>query len=124
MHDWYASQNQPALVIEGDDVINEESVMPRVCAHFGLDAAYLQRQWDSVSDEKREQQGKMVSSFLQTIQASTGVIKSQNRDYEIDLEEERGKWVHEFGGEDAAALYGRVQDAMPDYLYLRSLRMR
>ena len=124
LHDWYAAQNQPPLVIEADDLINEESVMPRLCSHCGLDAAYLQTKWEMVSDEERVRQGKMDASFMKTMHNSTGVIRSQKRDFEIDLEEERGKWVHEFGAEVAAALYRQVQEAMPDYVHLRSLRMR
>lgn len=124
LYDWYTAQNQPPLVIEADDLINEESVMPRVCSHLGIDAAYLQTQWDTVSDEKRARQEKMITSYHGTLQSSTGVIKSQKRDFEIVLEEEMGEWVREFGEEAATALYRRVQDAMPDYVYLRSLRMR
>ena len=123
LHDWYSSIGDVPVTIEGDDLINEETVMPKFCKAFGLDPKYLQTQWDKVPEEKKAQQGSMVTSFQETMQNSTGVIRSKRRDTEINNDQERERWANEFGEEVAAALYRAVEDAMPDYRYLRSKRL-
>ncbi len=52
------------------------------------------------------------------------MIKTEKRDGDIVLEEEVEKWKVEFGDAVAEALMRRVKDALPDYHYLRSLRLR
>ena len=123
LHDWYSSIGDVPVTIEADDLMNEDSVMPKVCKALGLDPKYLQTQWDKVPEEKKAQQGIMVTSFKQTIQNSTGVIRSKRRDTEINNFQERERWANEFGEEVAAELYSAVEDAMPDYMYLRSKRL-
>ena len=59
--------------------------MARLCSHLGLDAAYLQTELNTVSEEEQARRGRTVASSHQTIQHSTGVIKSQKRNFDIDL---------------------------------------
>ncbi len=77
-----------------------------------------------MGEEKRAGQDPMIASFLKTVQDSTGVIKTGKRDGDMVLEEELEQWKVEFGDEVAEALMKRVKDALPDYHYLRSLRLR
>lgn len=123
LHDWYSSTGDVPITIEADDLINEDSVMPKFCKALGLDPRYLQMQWDKVPEETKARQGSKVTSFKQTIQNSTGIIRSKRRETEIKNDQERERWANEFGEEVAAALYRAVEDAMPDYVYLRSKRL-
>jgi hypothetical protein len=123
VHDWYLSLGKQPLVIEADDLINEDAVMPKFCKALGLDPQYLRTQWDKVPEEEKARQGVMVTAFLKTIQNSTGIIRSRRRDYEINNAQERERWAVDFGEEVADALYRAAEDAMPDYMYLRSLRL-
>ena len=123
LHDWYLSIGDVPVTIEADDLMNEDSVMPKFCKALGLDPKYLQTQWDKIPKEKKARQGIMVTSFQQTMQNSTGKIRSKRRDAEIKNDQERERWANEFGEEVAAALYRAVEDAMPDYMYLRSKRL-
>lgn len=123
LHDWYSSIGDVPVTLEADDFINEESVMPKFCKALGLDPKYLQTRWDKVLEEKRALQGTMATSFQQTMQNSTGIIRSKKRDTEINNDQERERWANEFGEDFAAALYGAAEAAMPDYIYLRSKRL-
>lgn len=111
------------LVIEGDDLINEARVMPGLCEKLGLDPQYLQTSWEKVPLSQREARGLTVSSFLATIQNSTGIIKTGRRDYELDLAEEKKSLIQEFGSEIGHVVARYVEDAMPDYHYLRQFRI-
>jgi hypothetical protein len=123
LHDWYSSIGDVPVTIEADDLMNEDSVLPKFCKALGLDPKYLQTQWDKIPEEKKARQGIMVTSFQQTMQNSTGVIRSKRRDTEINNDQERERWASEFGEEVATVLYRAVEDAMPDYRYLRSKRL-
>jgi hypothetical protein len=123
LYDWYASFGAQPIVIEADDLINEDNVMPKFCKAFHLDPQYLQTRWEKESEEIKAKQGISETAFLETIQNSTGIIKSKKRDFEINIVEERDRWVRDFGEDVANALYHAAEDAMPDYMYLRSKRL-
>ena len=110
------------VVIDGDDLINDENVAPELCKQLGIDPNGLQMQWEEVTDEQKLKQGKMVTRFLNTIQNSTGIIKSGKTD-DLDLEKEKAKLLGQFGEEIGGVLIGFIERAMPDYMHLREYRL-
>ena len=98
--------------------------MRKLCAAAGLDPKYLQYEWDPVPVAERRSQRFELNSFHKALQASRGLEVPETRDCEIDLEEERGRLMEEFGDDVGGALADYVDLAMGDYWYLRRFRLK
>lgn len=111
------------VLIEADDFIHEEHLIPNLCALLGLDPSEIKYEWDVAPQEKKQQQNPMLASFLSTMQNSTGIVKDQKRDSEMVLAEEKKGWIDEFGAEIADVIERYVDLAMVDYHYLRQYKL-
>lgn len=61
--------------------------------------------------------------FLSTLSSSRGVLK-ENRPRNPHIEEERPKWVREYGEQLAASVEKMVVKDLPDYEYLSQYRLK
>ncbi|CAG5186754.1 uncharacterized protein ALTATR162_LOCUS11694 [Alternaria atra] len=120
LYDWYlehgASADIMPRVIDADDIMLNPAAERQLCEQTGLHADNVQYEWDERKIETPRQ-----ARFLGTISASRGIkpgLEAKGK----SLEEEREKWVQEFGEEDAEDLARFVNDAMEDYKYLHSKR--
>ncbi|KAH7400976.1 hypothetical protein DE146DRAFT_677638 [Phaeosphaeria sp. MPI-PUGE-AT-0046c] len=120
LYDWYrlnASYWKPK-VIDADDIMDDPNVVRQLCLETNLDPDAVKYEW-----EERHDDNPLVASFLSTIYASKGIVKGLDA-RTLDLAAEKVKWKQEFGDEDGEKMAQFVDDAMPDYNYLLTQRVR
>ncbi|RYO89589.1 hypothetical protein DL764_008552 [Monosporascus ibericus] len=127
LYDFYAAhfpEGSPwPLVLDADDVMQSQELVARYAAMAGLDPEKLQFTWEKAPQEAIEKipasQQRMLSSLLASNRVDTSKLAGN-----IDIAKEAIKWRSEFGEEAGAKLERLVRNAMPDYEYLRSKRLR
>ncbi|KAH6680513.1 hypothetical protein B0J14DRAFT_266955 [Halenospora varia] len=113
------------LVLEADDVINNQEVVVRMAELLGLDSSKLQFSWDAKTKEQIEQTPAIWNVMLSSLNASNGILPEKAASNQtLDIDVETKKWKEEFGEERGAIVERLVREAMPDYEYLKSKRMR
>ena len=111
------------ILIESSDLIQDRSLMPRLCARLRLDPQYLTYTWDPTPLEARQANGPALAVFMHNLHESGGIMTAPTeREQDIVMEEERGRLVEEFGDDFGEGLWRFVEVAMPEWKYLRSLR--
>ena len=105
------------IIIDADDYMEHPEMVERLAVTMGLDLSKLQYSWTA------EDSGKPAGHMLKTLMGSTG-IESDKLSRGLTIEGEMSKWVEEFGEEQAEILAKRVRDALPDYKYLVSRRVK
>ncbi|RYP11825.1 hypothetical protein DL767_011440 [Monosporascus sp. MG133] len=127
LYDFYAAhfpEGSPwPVVLDADDVMQSQELVARYAAMAGLDPEKLRFTWEKVPQEAVEKMPAHERRMLSSIIASDGVDKSKLAG-NIDIAKEAIKWRNEFGEEAGAKMERWVRDAMPDYEYLRSKRLR
>ncbi|KAI1421983.1 hypothetical protein F5Y12DRAFT_660979 [Xylaria sp. FL1777] len=119
---YFGENSMWPIVLDADDVIKYPELVMKYAGLVGLDPDKLKFSWEKVSQEKIDQMESIVQVMLGTINASTGVDKGKIAG-KLDIDAEAKKWRVEFGEEGGKKLERWVQDAMPDYEYLRSRRL-
>ncbi|KAL8883085.1 MAG: hypothetical protein Q9198_000008 [Flavoplaca austrocitrina] len=127
VYDWYVSNRTeeratPVIVIDSDDLINSPGFSSHLLASLGFDEQHLLTSWEQKSEAYRADKGYMVNSFKSTLWDSKGIIRSERRDYEIDVTAEQEKLRAEFGNEVGNSMARYIDLAMGDYHYLRERR--
>ncbi|RDL39486.1 uncharacterized protein BP5553_03826 [Venustampulla echinocandica] len=134
LYDYYAnllSESEPVgddgttwpLVLEADDIIKQPEVVIRFCELMGLDKTKLLFSWEKVSQEQLEKMSKGMKTMLGTLNSSDG-INTNNVSSDIDIDVEAKKWKEEFGEDVGAEIEQHVRNAMPDYEFFKSKRLR
>lgn len=140
LYDWYARQFEAnanaqdghvhkdedatwPIVLDADDIMSEPGVTMRFAEIIGLDPAKLQYSWDTTSQESLEAMTPENRLMLSTLLASSGINKSKLAS-NLSLETEAAKWREEFGEEIAGLIERCVRDALPDYEFMKSKRLR
>ncbi|RYP60909.1 hypothetical protein DL770_009894 [Monosporascus sp. CRB-9-2] len=127
LYDFYAAhfpEGSPwPLVLDADDVMQSQELVARYAAMAGLDPEKLRFTWEKVPQEAIEKMPAHEKRMLSSIMASERVDTSKLAG-NIDIAKEAIKWRNEFGEEAGAKMERWVRDAMPDYEYLRSKRLR
>lgn len=101
------------IVLEADDIMLCPDVVRRYAKLCRLDESKLRFSWDSAPEEVTKNQNRRMNRMRDTIQASTGVMKSKISEG-IDIDTEAMKWKKEFGEVPAKKLEELVRAAMPD----------
>ncbi|OAL18133.1 hypothetical protein AYO22_10910 [Fonsecaea multimorphosa] len=112
------------IILDADDVILHPSVMKRYCQIVGLDPDRCQFEWESATAEEQQSLHAFERRMKSSLLSSTGLIKEGKTAVGLDIEREAQKWKDEFGEEEAEKLRSWVEDAMPDYEYLRERRLK
>jgi hypothetical protein len=111
------------LVLDADDLMQHPEMIRGYAALAGLDPEKVVLEWEPATEEQLSTMRSDVKRMLSTISASSGVRKDKVA-ANVDLETEAKKWKVEFGDELGSVLENAVHDAIPDYEYLRSRRLR
>lgn len=138
LYDWYKKQFETAttaqngdvhkdedwpIVLDADDIMTEPGVLLRLCEITGLDSSKLRFSWEQADKEKIDSLPHTEKRMLSSLLASSGIDKSKTS-ANLNIGTEAKKWREEFGEEQGAKMEKYVRDAMPDYEYLRSKRLR
>jgi hypothetical protein len=116
LYDWYVQNEdrtgRKPCIIEADDIMNNPAAVRQLCLETGLDPDAVQYEW-----EERTVENPVMASFLNTINASKGIVKGLDSS-NLDIEAEKVKWKKEFGEQTGEELAEYVYKAMPHYEYL------
>ncbi|KAJ5904769.1 uncharacterized protein N7473_001685 [Penicillium subrubescens] len=107
------------IVLDADDILCNPSVVTKLCDIVGIDSDRLRYTWDM----NQIQQDLSVEAFTTTLNNST-TIDTTKVAGDIDLSDEAKKWRAEFGDAEGEMIEGHTRAAIPDYLFLRSQRLR
>lgn len=129
LYDWFASQAAeasdgdaaPLILVDADDIINETSIT-KLCQLCGMDPSLLRTQWDVTAPKDGEDVTQRHLSYMGGLWNSTSIDKSKTSEA-VELDDKHQKWVTEFGQVVADELRKRSEEAMDDYLYLKSKRL-
>ncbi|SMR54941.1 unnamed protein product [Zymoseptoria tritici ST99CH_3D1] len=133
--DWYRSQpggGSQVVILDADDILETPRVMEKFCDVVGMDKEKLVREWTpaselnahtSVAPSRDVVPEEKARRFCHTINASSGIMSGKTS-AGVTLKGREKEWIEEFGLEQAALLKGRVEEAWPDYEYLRALRLQ
>ncbi|SMQ51363.1 unnamed protein product [Zymoseptoria tritici ST99CH_3D7] len=120
------------VILDADDILADPQVMGKFCDVVGTDKAELVREWTpaselnahtSVAPSRDIVPEDKARRFYHTINASSGIMSGKTS-AGVTLDGREKEWIEEFGPEQAALLKERVEEAWPDYEYLRSLRLQ
>ena len=121
--DHFGGESKWPIVLDADDVIQYPELVMKYAGIVGLDPETLKFSWEKASKEMVDGLQSAAKIMLSTINASTGMDKGKVAG-NVDIDAEAEKWRVEFGEEGGRKLEKWVRDAMPDYEYLRSRRLR
>ncbi|KAM0420453.1 hypothetical protein ACHAPT_011745 [Fusarium lateritium] len=127
MYDFYVNHfgedsNWP-IVLDADDIMTSPNLVSKYAGLAGLDQDKLRFSWDKASEEKLNSLSTMEQRMLSTINASSKIDSSKVAG-KINIDDEAVKWRQEFGEDGGRKLEQWVRDAMADYSFLHSKRLR
>ena len=107
------------VVVEFDDIITQPEILVRLCEITGLESSRLRLKWNTkCTNEPLEWE-----AFRGTLYESTKIDPSRVVG-DMDLDKESVKWQEEFEEEVSHRIEASVREAIPDYLFLKSKRLR
>ncbi|KAM5452785.1 hypothetical protein MaudCBS49596_003091 [Microsporum audouinii] len=131
LYDWYMSSlcddakgemGKPRpIVVDADDILSGEC-LAEVCRQCGMDVEHIMYEWEKTNPNERKVLTERHLSYMGDLWASTGLDRSKSSEG-LDMQVKYGKWKEEFGIVVADELYRLVEDAMPDFEYLKSKRI-
>ncbi|KAG4263165.1 hypothetical protein FPRO03_10528 [Fusarium proliferatum] len=119
----FANDSIWPIVIDADDVMTCPQLVGKYAKLTGLDESKVRYSWDKAGEEVLNKLSHMEQRMLSSINASTTIDQSKVAG-KVDIDQEAVKWKAEFGEEGAQKLERWVRDAMPDYEFLHSRRLR
>lgn len=123
IYKWYTQHTSISpIVLDADDLIDDPRVLEKVCERLGMRAGDVRREWEVMGGEIVEGLGERKKVFLGTFIGSEGVLRGKSW-RGVDLGVEMREWEGEFGREGMEWLVERVEEAMGDYKFLRSVRV-
>ncbi|RSL81658.1 hypothetical protein CEP51_005679 [Fusarium floridanum] len=127
MYDFYAKHfgedSQWPIVLDADDIMTSPHLVSKYAGLAGLDQDKLRFSWDKANQERLNALSTMEQRMLSTINGSSKIDSSKVAG-NINIDDEAVKWRSEFGEEGGRKLEQWVRDAMPDYTFLHSKRLR
>jgi hypothetical protein len=125
MYDWYLSRavddaDSTPIVIEADDMMEKRSTIDTLCDMLGMDKSCVPQEWDVIQAPVGA--GCRELKFMSGYWNSTAIDRSKSS-RGLDLAGRRVAWREGFGTEVGEELWRLVQEAMPDYEYLKGKRV-
>jgi hypothetical protein len=111
------------IVLDADDIIQRNDVLTRFCQICDMDPASLSFQWEIAPIEHIDTYSARHKRYNREITNSTRINKNKawgNSSFEMRASE----WRTRFGDQVADLLIQRVEEALPDYEYLHSRRLK
>ncbi|KAF2258018.1 hypothetical protein CC78DRAFT_538111 [Lojkania enalia] len=131
---WYASNLSPQqkktraegvefpIILDSDD-IEHPALIEKYAQAVGLDNSLLRWKWNAATPEEVEKNPAIVRRMKDTLIKSQGIVKGKSSKG-LDMQEEKGKWMEEFGQDVGGKLCALVDKAMEDYEWLRERKMK
>jgi hypothetical protein len=119
----FANDNVWPIVLDADDIMTRPELVSKYAKLAGLDDSKVRRSWEKAGDKDLNKLSTVEQRMLSSINASTTIDNSKVAG-NIDIDQEVVKWTQEFGEGEARKLEKWVRDALPDYEFMHSRRMR
>jgi hypothetical protein len=119
----FANDSIWPIVIDADDVMTCPPLVSKYAQLSGLDESKVRYSWDKAGEQELNKMNDSVKRMLSSINASSKIDTSKVAG-NIDIDQEVVKWIDEFGEAGARKLEKWVRDAMVDYNFLYSKRLR
>ncbi|KAE8331389.1 hypothetical protein BDV39DRAFT_189802 [Aspergillus sergii] len=110
------------IVLDADDILANPQIVVRFCDLVGLDSTKLCFSWEPLRSDELRQTDPLKQKMNATLLASSGIMQDKSAQ-NLNLDCEMEKWKAEFGETEALKLTKWVDNAIPDYEYLRSHRL-
>ena len=129
LYDWLnearSSRGPDIVIADAEDFAgpDKERFMTKLCCRIGLDSNSVIYTWNKMSDQEFSAMPNFEQVAFRTILCSEGIVAGKGLG-DRTLDTAFTSWVSEFGEEEAGRLKGFVENAMPDYEYLRARRLR
>jgi hypothetical protein len=119
----FANDSVWPIVLDADDIMMSPQLVSKYAKLAGLDDSKVLRSWEKAEEKEVNKLSTIEQRMLSSINAST-TIDSSKIAGNVDIDQEVVKWTKEFGEGEAKKLEKWVRDAMPDYEFMHSKRMR
>ncbi|KAM0345013.1 hypothetical protein ACHAPU_006896 [Fusarium lateritium] len=119
----FAGDSVWPIVIDADDVMTCPPLVSKYARLSGLDESKVRYSWDKANEQQLNEMNSGVKRMLSSINASTTIDQSKVAG-NMDINQEAIKWASEFGEEGGRNLERWVRDALVDYNFLHSKRLR
>jgi hypothetical protein len=139
LYDWYCQRRaKPCsnhndgvcfpLLLDAEDVINHPEVVVRYCELIGMDRTKLKFEWSSevpegTSNLPNGATQKTPEAVMKATLKQSSTLLKEKAPVGLDMALEAERWKKEFGNDLAKQMEDWVQNAMPDYEYLRARRL-
>ncbi|KAK7398689.1 hypothetical protein QQX98_011931 [Neonectria punicea] len=111
------------IVLDADDVMTNPALVSKYSELAGLDPSKVRFSWETASEDKLKKLHAAEQRMLSTINATDRIDNSKVAG-DVNIDEEAVKWRAEFGEEGGRRLEHWVRNAMPDYHFLYTRRLR
>ncbi|KAF2117461.1 hypothetical protein BDV96DRAFT_644877 [Lophiotrema nucula] len=113
------------IVLDADDIQSPSAheLLEKYTRAVGLDPNVVEFQWSAAPKREVEEMNIYEKRLLDTISASTGIVPGKTANGLV-LEDEKIKWMTEFGKDLGAKLGVWVDEAMEDYERMREVRLK
>jgi hypothetical protein len=136
LYDWYIryyAQNATSeagggggtkwpIVLDADDVMSNPKLVERYCVCLGMDPRRLLFSWRQATDEELSHMDSATKRYLGTLLDSDG-IRTDKIGGDINIHKQADIWRKEFGIRVGETMKQLVNNAMPDYEFLRAKRL-
>jgi len=130
LYDWLLSHGIEAPIIDADDLLTRTSPpkpspnLRKLCTMIGLDPDAILTSWPKATDQEKAAMNPLLVLSMMDILDSEGLIEKRGKmGRDMTIEEERPKWVKEFGEDGAKFVQEIVEMNMEDYNYLWQRRV-
>ncbi|KLO86355.1 uncharacterized protein LW93_11130 [Fusarium fujikuroi] len=123
LYDWFLFKvGEPSrpIVVDADDILDGSPTIKKLCNSLGMDEQHILYKWDTI--KAPENAGCRELKFMSEYWNSTSIDSSKSS-RGVNLDAVFGRWVEDFGAENAEKLKGLVHESMEDYNYLKGRKI-
>lgn len=110
------------IVLDADDIMSNPKLVEKYCVCLGMDPRKLLFSWRQATDEELSHMDSATKRYLGTLLDSDG-IRTDKIGGDIDINKQADTWRMEFGTRAGETMKQLVNNAMPDYEFLRANRL-
>lgn len=124
LYDWYLSNvtgpDDMPIVVEADDMLEKSSTIETLCDLLKMDKQHILDEWEVIEAPKNA--GSRELKYMSGYWNSTSVDQSKSS-RGLDMVKRYSLWQDEFGSLVSKELLRLVENAMPDYEYLKGKKI-
>ncbi|KAL4750529.1 hypothetical protein BDW72DRAFT_193748 [Aspergillus terricola var. indicus] len=124
LYDWFiantSEQASIPIVVDADDILEKRSTIEALCSSLGMDTQHILYEWEVIQPPHGASCREL--KFMSEYWNSTSIDTSKTS-RGLDMAAKYTRWLDDFGRDVADELWKLVEEAMPDYDYLKSRKI-